>query len=58
MMMVLEHVVVYTTHDQALGKMERKCSVTRKELLAVVSFMHYFQPSLLAGEMIQVEDRP
>ena len=47
MMMVLEHVVVYTTHDQTLGKMERKCSVTRKELLAVVSFMHYFQPYLL-----------
>ena len=41
----LEHVVAYTS--PALSKAERKYSITRKELLAVVSFLHHFQPYLL-----------
>ena len=40
-----EHVVAYA--NQALSKAERKYSGSRKELLAVVSFLHYFRPYLL-----------
>ena len=36
----LEHMVAYAS--QALSKVEGKHSVTCKELLAVVSFLHYF----------------
>ena len=43
-----EHVVAYAS--RALSKVERKYSVTCKELLAVVSFLHYFQPCLLGRQ--------
>ena len=38
----LERVVAYAS--RALGKEDRRYSVTRTELLGVVSFLHYFQP--------------
>ena len=41
----LEHVVAYAS--QALSNAERKYSVICKDLLAVVSFLHYFRPYLL-----------
>ena len=41
----LEHVMSYVSW--ALSKAERRYSVTRKELLAVVTFLRHFRPYLL-----------
>ena len=40
-----EQVITYASHS--LSKAERKCCVTRKELLAVVTFINHFRPYVL-----------
>ena len=45
-----EHVVVFASH--VLSKAKRKYSVTRKELLVTIAFIHHFRPYLLGCRLV------
>ena len=49
-----EHVVAFAS--RVLSKAERKYSVTRKELLAVIVFIHHFRPYLLGHRFVLRSD--